>query len=210
MQNIIEILKGLGVEIPEDKQKDLNKAVAENYKTIAEVNSKSEKASAELTEWKERAEKAEAVLANLGDDPEQLKTQLEKAQQDLKDAQKDYELKLQTRDFEDLLKSSITEAKGKNAKAIRANLDIETLMKSRNQKADIDKAIADLKEAEDTSFLFTNEQQQAVNNRAAVFTSGKKPGTGNGSGVMTKDDIMNIKNASERQAAIREHMDLFE
>ena len=38
MKNIIEILKDLGVTVPEDKTAELNKLVAENYKTVAEFD----------------------------------------------------------------------------------------------------------------------------------------------------------------------------
>ena len=56
MTNIHEILKSYGVEIPEDKKADFDKSVAENYKTIAEVdkiNDKLTKATNELKEARE-------------------------------------------------------------------------------------------------------------------------------------------------------------
>lgn len=37
MRNIYDIMKSIGVEIPEDKKADVDKALLENYKTIAEV-----------------------------------------------------------------------------------------------------------------------------------------------------------------------------
>jgi len=40
MQNIIEILKGIGVEVPADKTEELNKQLAANYKTVAEHQQK--------------------------------------------------------------------------------------------------------------------------------------------------------------------------
>ena len=43
MENIMQILTGLEIEVPEGKRDALNKAVAENYKTVAEVNAKAEK-----------------------------------------------------------------------------------------------------------------------------------------------------------------------
>ena len=55
MINIHEILKGYGLEIPADKKADFDKAVSENYKTVAEVdkiNDKLTKANNELTETK--------------------------------------------------------------------------------------------------------------------------------------------------------------
>ena len=38
MKNIFEIMKDYGLEVPEDKKKDFEKAVLENYKTAAELN----------------------------------------------------------------------------------------------------------------------------------------------------------------------------
>ena len=37
MKNIFDILKGIGIEIPEDKKKDFNSTFNENYKNIKEV-----------------------------------------------------------------------------------------------------------------------------------------------------------------------------
>lgn len=209
MKNIITILSEMGIEIPEDKQNDLTKAVAENYKTQAEIEKKYGKLESERDTWKERAEKAEETLTNLGDEPEKLKEALATAQQELKDAQAKYTADLADREFDSLIKDAIAEAKGKNVKAIKALLNVDELKASKNQKEDLTSALNALKESDDSSFLFTNEQQQAANNNAARFTSGKKAGSGNGNGTVTKDDIMKIKDATERQAAIAEHADLF-
>ena len=40
MKNINEILKELGITVPEDKTAELQKLVAENYKTVAEFDKK--------------------------------------------------------------------------------------------------------------------------------------------------------------------------
>ena len=56
MKNIHEILKGYDIEIPADKKADFDKAVSENYKTVAEfdkTNDKLTKATNELKETKE-------------------------------------------------------------------------------------------------------------------------------------------------------------
>lgn len=56
MTNIHEILKSIGLEVPEDKKAEFDKAVIENYKTVAEVEnikSKLSKATQELDETKE-------------------------------------------------------------------------------------------------------------------------------------------------------------
>ena len=38
MKNILEIMKDYGIEVPEDKKKDFEKSVLENYKTVADYN----------------------------------------------------------------------------------------------------------------------------------------------------------------------------
>lgn len=60
MVNIHEILKNIGVEIPEDKKTEFDKAVAENYKTIAEVkkiNDKLDVANNDLAQTKDTLQK---------------------------------------------------------------------------------------------------------------------------------------------------------
>ena len=53
MINIHEILKGYGLEIPADKKADFDKAVSENYKTVAEVEKIREKLNKEIGEHEE-------------------------------------------------------------------------------------------------------------------------------------------------------------
>ena len=43
MKNIFEILKEYGLEVPEDKKKDFEKAVLENYKTVSDYEKQTEK-----------------------------------------------------------------------------------------------------------------------------------------------------------------------
>ena len=53
MLNIREILKNYGIEIPEDKKTEFDKAVIENYKTVAEVNKINDKLTKEINDHKE-------------------------------------------------------------------------------------------------------------------------------------------------------------
>lgn len=53
MTNIHEILKSYGIEIPEDKKTEFDKAVIENYKTVAEVNKINDKLTKEINDHKE-------------------------------------------------------------------------------------------------------------------------------------------------------------
>ena len=46
MKNILEIRKEYGLEVPEDKKKDFEKAVLENYKTVTDYDNQAKKLNA--------------------------------------------------------------------------------------------------------------------------------------------------------------------
>ena len=131
MKNIFEIMKEYELEMPEDKKKDFEKAVLENYKTVSDYETQAEKlktAEGKVETLTESLEKFKDVnVDELNSTINTLKTDLANKDQELKD-------KLADRDFNDLLKDSIATAKGRNATAITACLDVETLKASKNQK----------------------------------------------------------------------------
>lgn len=70
-------------------------------------------------------------------------------------AVKDHEAKLADMAFDRKIEDAITGAKGKNAKAIKALLDMDTLKASKNQDADIKAAMDALQK--DSGYLFGDE-----------------------------------------------------
>ena len=177
MKNIFEIMKDYGLEVPEEKKKEFEKAVLDNYKTVTDYDNQTKK-----------LETAEATIKANDTAIGELKKQLE----DFKDVdvsalnqriadleaekviiQKKYDDKIADRDFNDILKESIAAAKGKNAKAITALLDVDALKASKNQKEDIAAAIKNLTEAEDSKMLFGEPEPNIV-------------GSGNPIGVVNK------------------------
>lgn len=151
MKNIFEIMKEYGLEVPEDKRKEFEKVVLENYKTVSDYEVQSEKlktAEEKVTTLTENLDKFKDVNVD------ELNNTITSLKNDI--AAKDKELtdKLAERDFNDLLKESIATAKGKNAKAIMALLDVDTLKTSKNQKEDVTAALKALAEAEDSKMLF--------------------------------------------------------
>ena len=62
MKNIHTILSELGVTVPADKQAEFDKAVAENYKTIAEFEKKVNRLTDDLATEKKRADDAAETL----------------------------------------------------------------------------------------------------------------------------------------------------
>lgn len=154
MENIIAILESEGITL-EDAQKDsITKKVSENYKTIAEV----EKKDAKIASLTDKVSATESALKKFeGIDADALKGEIESLKKSLADKDAEFNKNLADRDFNDLLKESITEAHGLNTKAITALLDVDSLKQSQNQKADIVEAIKKLSEADDSKMLFAQD-----------------------------------------------------
>ena len=170
MTNIFELLTKYGVEIPEDKKKDFEKDLLTNYKTVAEVSKK----DAEITNLTEQLSTAKESLKAFEDvKPEELKAQITKLTNDLTAKDTEYKEKLAGIEFDHLVDSAIGKAKGKNAKAIKALLDIDTLKASKNQSEDISTALEGLKK--DNDYLFDSE------GTPSVYSSGSGTGARGGS-----------------------------
>lgn len=107
-----------------------------------------------------------------------MKQKIEDLEKDIKSKDADYQQQIADRDFNDILKESIIAAHGKNAKAITALLDVDTLKASKNQKADIAAAIKGLSEAEDSEMLFGEAEPKPTgkgNPIGGVGRTGTKP-----------------------------------
>lgn len=108
MVNIHEILKNIGIEIPEDKKTEFDKAVTENYKTIAEVkkiNDKLDVANNDLAQTKDTLQKMSSEFEEFKQNSsteEDFKTKYE-------ELLKDNEKKEQQRQAEELEKQERAE-----------------------------------------------------------------------------------------------------
>ena len=197
MKNIHTILSEYGITVPDDKKSDFDKAIAANYKTVAEYD----KQAGKLTAMTERAESAENTLKGFeGKDFDAITKDRDDWKQKHADLEKKHQEEADAREFNDLLTAAIGEAKGKNAKSIIANLDVDALKSSKNRDKDIKAAIAKVKESD--GYLFDSDDGGTP---PAKFTGPRKDG-GNGGGKMTVDTIRAIKDPAERQAAIAKYM----
>ncbi len=95
-----------------------------------------------------------------GVDVTALNEKISQLEKDVQAKDTEYAQQLADRDFQDLLKESIATAKGKNAKAITALLDIDSLKASKNQKEDVAEALKTLAEAEDSKMLFGDSEPE--------------------------------------------------
>ena len=194
MKNIFEIMKEYGLEVPEDKKKDFEKTVLENYKTMTDYDNQTKKLDAANDTIKAN----DIAMKDLQDkldgfkdvDVSGLNQTIKTLQTEKENIQKDYDAKIADRDFNDLVKESIAAVNGRNTKAITALLDVETLKASKNQKEDIAAALKALTEAEDSKMLFGEPEPKPAG-------TGNLIGRVNGSG-----------GASTEEAAMRAAMGL--
>lgn len=194
MKNIFEIMKEYGLEVPEDKKKDFEKTVLENYKTMTDYDNQTKKLDAANDTIKANdidMKDLQDKLDGFKDvDVSGLNQTIKTLQTEKENIQKDYDAKIADRDFNDLVKESISAVNGRNTKAITALLDVETLKASKNQKEDIAAALKALTEAEDSKMLFGEPEPKPAG-------TGNLIGRVNGSGV-----------ASTEEAAMRAAMGL--
>ena len=185
MKNIFEIMKEYGLEVPEDKKKDFEKSVLENYKTVTDYDNQAKKLDAANDTIKAN----DTAMKDLQDkldgfkdvDVSGLNQRIKDLETEKANIQKDYDARIADRDFNDLVKESISAVNGKNAKAITALLDVETLKTSKNQKEDIAAALKVLTEKEDSKMLFGEPEPKPAG-------TGNLIGRVNGSGVTSTEE----------------------
>lgn len=166
MKNILDIVKEYGFEVPADKQKDFEKAVLENYKTVTDYNNQTEKlakANATIEANDTAVKDLQGKLEEFKDiDVSGLNQRIKELETEKETIESNYQSKLADRDFNDLLKDSISAVNGRNTKAIAALLDMDALKTSKNQKEDIAAALKTLAEAEDSKMLFGEPEPNPV------------------------------------------------
>lgn len=153
MKTIQELLKEYGLTVPEDKAESFEKAFAESYQSADEYG----KQAQALAAMEDKMKMTEAALKKFdGVDVETLKSEAQRLKLDLEAKEADYQNKIADMEFRGLLDAAIASAKGRNAKSICANLDVESLKASRNQSEDIKTALSALKETD--GYLFEDTQ----------------------------------------------------
>lgn len=202
MKNMIEICKDFGFEIPAEKQTEFNKAVAENYKTSVEFEKKVNRLTEDLNAEKKRADDAVETLKGFeGKDFDAITRERDEWKRKHDDAVAEHQREQEEREFNSVLEAAITDAKGKNAKAIMALLDMEKLRGSRNQEKDVKAALEALRA--ESGYLFDD------NGGAPSFADpkGNNGGVGNPN-ALTVENIRAIKDPVERQAKIKQFMQM--
>lgn len=211
MQNIIEICKEFGIEIPSEKTAEFNKKVAENYVTVSEHTKKLGKAETERDNWKEKAETAEETLKGFeGVDLQTIQNDIATYKKRAEDAEKDYENKIYERDFEDALKTELEGYKFTSEaakKSVVADIKAAGLKLKDGKILGLNDLVEQIKKADGSAF--TDEETETLEANRAKFTVASQPTKANATGGDRKGEIMNISDRQQRRAAILQNLNLF-
>lgn len=204
--NIIEKLKQFNVEITSE----MEKAFSGDFLSEREVEKKLSKLQTENESLKERAETAEETLKGFeGKDFDTITRERDEWKKKAEDAEKEYSAKEAEREKQELLKEAFadiefTSTAAKNA--IMAQIGENVSVKN-GRLIGFNDLLEDAMKNDASAFV--NKEQQNLEQNKAKFTD--KMNNQNGkSGTMTKDEIMQIKDRGERQAAIAKNLSLFQ
>lgn len=205
--NVKEILSKAGVD--SEHMKDAVNEIIEGHTTSIEALRE------ERDGYKEKAQKAEDLEKQLekaqndlkeatSDDSEQkYKTKYEMLKEEFKEYKKDIEAKATKENKAKAYKDVLKEA-GISEKRIEAVLkvsDVDSIeFDDEGKVKDKDDLLKSIKE-EWSDFIQTADVKGANTDNPPANTGGSK--------TLTKDDIMKVKDTSERQKLIKENIDLF-
>jgi DNA-directed RNA polymerase subunit F len=183
MKNIEQILKDAGLELTDEQKTSINAAVAENYKTVAEVNKitkKLEDSQTSNTSLQEQIDSLNNAIKKFdGVDVEKLNKAVEDANKRAEDAEKDRDAKLLQRDQRDALNAEFDKLgikSDRTRKSLMADIMGEDGLKWKNNAfMGLNDYLA--KENEKDHFYQTQEekdleaQQQKAAGKVPTFTA---------------------------------------
>lgn len=121
-------------------KEQVDSIMAENGNDIEAAKGEMEQVKTELEQTKTQLQEANTTIDGFKD-YEQVKGQVEEYKTKYEQTKTEYEAKIADMQFGTSLEAAITAAGGRNAKAIKALLDVDSLKTSKNQTSDIKAAI---------------------------------------------------------------------
>lgn len=176
-----EFLKELGLE-----DEAINKIMAEHGKSVNDIKEKAEKVDtleSQINDYKQQLEDRDAQLQELGEKAqgnEELTSQIEELKQQNEITKNEYEEKLNQQAFEHKLESSLSGAKARNIKSVKANLDLDAIKLKDGELIGLKEQLESLKETD--AYLFEEDQEETPK---PSFTTGQH----NKKGDLTANDL---------------------
>ena len=174
MTNIVELLRNIGIDIPEEKSADVLKATHDGgYITRAEHEKAIGKVTTDRDQWKTRAETAETALNRFdGIDPDKIKDEIQSYKNQISEAEKSFKAQIEQRDFDDALKSYMDGVKF-TSKVARSGIEAQIREKGLKLSDGVILGLSDyvshLREADPGAFV--NEAQETAEANKAQFTA---------------------------------------
>lgn len=195
MKRLIETLKQLGIEIPEDKQAEVKKALSEQYKAVEEHKKTVSKLEEDRDVWKGRAETAEETLKGFeGVDLATIQKELEDWKTKAEDTEKEMNRRLEERDFQDALKTELESVQFTSEAAKKSVMSeiMEAGLKVKNGKIlGLSDLLEQMKESDPTAFV--DEEKEQMENGKPRFTQPRKDAPPGGK-KLTPAELMKLKN----------------
>lgn len=195
MQNITEILKEFGLEVPVNKEKEFSRKFNENYKTINEFDNKVKTVETERDNYKARLDTANETLEEFKDiDVKDLQKKIEDYEIRMKTQKEDFDKQIADRDFSDALTKEIEQYKftSNSAKEAVVNQIKAAGLKLVDGKImGLNDMITSIKEKDAGAFV--DEKQQELENKKARFTTPMN-NTGGTEKKISPSELMKLKN----------------
>ena len=126
-------------------------------KIMTENGNDIEKIKADRDNYKSQLETAQEALKGFeGVDVKELNSKIAQLNSDLAAKDSEYQQKIADMEFNSVLDNAITASGARNAKALKALLDVDALKSSKNQAEDIKSAIDAVKT--DNGYLFNSDE----------------------------------------------------
>lgn len=189
MKNIFELLEGIGLTVPEEQKAAFEVDFKANYKTVNDYN----KAVAKRDEYKARLDEKPTTPPEDAQKLSTLETQIKDMQEQLATASRDK-----------AAREALTGKKfvnGITEKAILQSIIDALKADPTADPTEVLKTLTHDKEGKELPNIFVSEAEQ----NKARFTAPKKPGSSPGQ-AMTKEQIMAIKDTTQRQQAWGEYL----
>lgn len=194
MQNIFDILKANGIEVTDEQKTAISKAVAENYKTIAEHDKKVGKLETERDNLQSQLDTANDTLKGFeGVDAEGMQKKIDDYKKQIENLEKTHKQEIYDRDFSDALTAAMEQYKFTSEyakKSVMAEIKEAGLKLVDGKIIGLNDMVETIKGKDATAFV--DEEQEELESHKATFTkplNNKKKG-----GKMSMAELMKLKN----------------
>ncbi len=195
-----EELKALG--LTDEQIEEVMKAHGKSVNDYKEKAEQVDTLSSQIDNYKSQITERDTQLEELKKvDGEGLQARIDELQAANETTKTEYEEKLQQQAFEHKLHNTLKDSGVRNVKAVKALLDTESIKLDGDMLLGLDDQLKELQKNE--SYLFATNDDRS---NKPIFTTGNH---NKGSGVLTKEQIMQEKDNMKRQQMIRENSHLF-